>query len=192
MTALSGCHVNIASRKSLEIQAYSTTKPRNLLERKFVWKLVFSCSNTPWKWNLGRIDSFVVWILVTSSENQQLLKLTTSFIRALNNLKQEKTLYLQLFQICKKGVPLNTLHLVFVSSCLYFPACPVIRISGSQPLSGIASRSSPNCWMCFFGWSRCTMLVVRQIVVKEKRNFCWCWFSLVVDSRHTFECWLLY
>ena len=71
MTALSGCHVNIASRKSLEIQAYSTTKPRNLLERKLVWKLVFSCSNTPWKWNLGRIHSFVIWILVTSSETQQ-------------------------------------------------------------------------------------------------------------------------
>ena len=29
--------------------------------------------------------------------------------------------------------------------CLYFPACPVIRISGSQPPSTIASRSSPNC-----------------------------------------------
>ena len=89
------------------------------------------------------------------------------------------------FFCCVTVKTIYTLHLVFVSSCLYFPACPVIRISGSQPLSGIASRSSPNCWMCFFGWSRCTMLVVRQIVVKEKRNFCWCWFSLVVDSRHT-------
>ena len=71
MTALSRRLVNVASRKSLEIQSDSTTKPRNLLERKFVWKLVFNCSNTPWKWNLGRIDSFAVWILVTSSENQQ-------------------------------------------------------------------------------------------------------------------------
>ena len=44
-----GRHVNAASRKSLKIQAYSVTKPRTLLRRKFVWKLVFSCSNTPWK-----------------------------------------------------------------------------------------------------------------------------------------------
>ena len=51
---------------------YSITKPRTLLKRKFVWKLVFSCSNTSWKWNLGRIDSILVWILVTSCENQQL------------------------------------------------------------------------------------------------------------------------
>ena len=29
-------HVNAASRKSLEIQAYSITKPRTLLKRKFV------------------------------------------------------------------------------------------------------------------------------------------------------------
>ena len=29
--------------------AYSITKPRTLLKRKFVWKLVFSCSNTLWK-----------------------------------------------------------------------------------------------------------------------------------------------
>ena len=29
-------HVNAALRKSLEIQAYSITKPRNLLKRKFV------------------------------------------------------------------------------------------------------------------------------------------------------------
>ena len=36
MTALSRRHVNVASRKSLEIQADSATKPRNLLERKFV------------------------------------------------------------------------------------------------------------------------------------------------------------
>ena len=28
-------HVNVASRKSLEIQVYSTTKPRNLLEQTF-------------------------------------------------------------------------------------------------------------------------------------------------------------
>ena len=51
-------HVNAASRKSLEIQAYSISKPRTLLKRKFLWKLVFSCSNTSWKSNLGRIDSF--------------------------------------------------------------------------------------------------------------------------------------
>ena len=31
-----GPHVNDASRKSLEIQAYSITKPRTLLKRKFV------------------------------------------------------------------------------------------------------------------------------------------------------------
>ena len=58
-----GHHVNAASRNSLEIQAYSITKPRTLLKRKFVWKLVFSCSNASWKQNLGRIDSFLVWIL---------------------------------------------------------------------------------------------------------------------------------
>ena len=57
MTALLG-HVNAASRKSLAIQAYSFTKPRTLLKRKFVWKLVFSCSNASWKQNLGSIDGF--------------------------------------------------------------------------------------------------------------------------------------
>jgi len=31
-----GRHVNAASRKRLEIQAYSITKPRTLLKRKFV------------------------------------------------------------------------------------------------------------------------------------------------------------
>ena len=31
-----GRHVNAASRKSLEIQAYSITKPKTLLKRKFV------------------------------------------------------------------------------------------------------------------------------------------------------------
>ena len=49
---------------------------------------------------------------------------------------------------------------LFVSSCLYFPACPVIRISGSQPPSTIASRSSPNCWTCF----------VVEVAVR-----CWLW-----------------
>ena len=44
-----GSHVNAVSRKSLEIQAYSITKPRTLLKRKFVLKLVFSCSNSSWK-----------------------------------------------------------------------------------------------------------------------------------------------
>ena len=44
-----GRHVNTASRKSLEIQAYSIIKPRTLLKRKFVWKLVFSCCNASWK-----------------------------------------------------------------------------------------------------------------------------------------------
>ena len=44
-----GRHVNAASRKSLEIQAYSIIKPRTLLKRKFVWKLVFSCCNASWK-----------------------------------------------------------------------------------------------------------------------------------------------
>ena len=48
-SSLGGRHANAASRKSLEIQAYSITKPRTLLKRKFVGKLVFSCSNTPWK-----------------------------------------------------------------------------------------------------------------------------------------------
>ena len=57
MTALVG-HVNAASRKSLAIQAYSITKPRTLLKRTFVWKLVFSCSNASWKQNLGSIDGF--------------------------------------------------------------------------------------------------------------------------------------
>ena len=42
-----GRHVNVASRKSLEIQAHSITKPRALLKRKFVLKLFFSCFNTP-------------------------------------------------------------------------------------------------------------------------------------------------
>ena len=44
-----GRYVNAASRKSIEIQAYSITKPRTLLKRKFVWKLVFCSSNTSWK-----------------------------------------------------------------------------------------------------------------------------------------------
>ena len=35
-----GRHVNATSRKSLEIQAYPITKPRTILKRKFVWKLV--------------------------------------------------------------------------------------------------------------------------------------------------------
>ena len=63
-----GRHVNAASRKSLENQAYSITKPITLLKRKFVWKLVFSCSNGSCKQNLGKIDSFLVWFLVTSCE----------------------------------------------------------------------------------------------------------------------------
>ena len=42
-------YVNTASRKSLEIQAYSITKPRTPLKQKLVWKLVFSCSNASWK-----------------------------------------------------------------------------------------------------------------------------------------------
>ena len=44
-----GRHLNTASRKSLEIQAYSITKPRTLLKKKIVWKKVFSCSNASWK-----------------------------------------------------------------------------------------------------------------------------------------------
>ena len=39
-----GHHVNAASRKSLEIQTQSITKPRTHSERKFVRILVFSCS----------------------------------------------------------------------------------------------------------------------------------------------------
>ena len=39
----------------------------------------------------------------------------------------------------------------------------------------------PKLLNVFCCWNRCTMLVVRQIVVIEKRNFCWCWFSLVVE-----------
>ena len=66
-----GRHVNAASRKSLEIQAYSVTKSRTLSKRKFVWRLVFSWSNASWKQNLGRIDSVLVWISVTSCKNQQ-------------------------------------------------------------------------------------------------------------------------
>ena len=46
MTAHLAIYVNAASRKSLEIQAYSITKPRTLFKRKFLWKLVFSFSNT--------------------------------------------------------------------------------------------------------------------------------------------------
>ena len=42
-------HVNATSRKSLEIQALSITKPRTHSEWKFVWILVFSCSYTSWK-----------------------------------------------------------------------------------------------------------------------------------------------
>ena len=49
MTTPLGRHVNAASRKSLEIEAYSITKPRTLLKQKFVGKLVFDCSNTSWK-----------------------------------------------------------------------------------------------------------------------------------------------
>ena len=37
-------HVNVTSRKSLEIQAWSITKPRTYSGWKFVWILVFSCS----------------------------------------------------------------------------------------------------------------------------------------------------
>ena len=40
-----GRHVNAASRKNLEIQAYSNTKPRILLKQKLERQLVFSCSN---------------------------------------------------------------------------------------------------------------------------------------------------
>ena len=59
----------------------------------------------------------------------------------------------------------------FVSSCLYFPACPVIRISGSQPPSTIASRSSPNCWTCF----------VVEVDVR-----CWLWGKSSLKKRGIF------
>ena len=36
MTVSLGRHVNAATRKSLEIQAHTITKPRTLLKRKFV------------------------------------------------------------------------------------------------------------------------------------------------------------
>ena len=43
------CYVNATSRKSLEIQGQSITKPRTHSEWKFVWILVFNCSYTWWK-----------------------------------------------------------------------------------------------------------------------------------------------
>ena len=49
MTALLAVMRMRVTGKSLEIQAYSITKPRTLLRRKFVWTLVFSCSNASWK-----------------------------------------------------------------------------------------------------------------------------------------------
>ena len=58
-----------------------------------------------------------------------------------------------------------------VSSCLYFPACPVIRISGNQPPSTIASRSSPNCWTCF----------VVEVDVR-----CWLWGKSSLKKRGIF------
>ena len=74
MTALSAIFlVNAASRKSLEIQAQSITKPRTHSERKSAWILVFSCSYTSWKYSIRRINSFLVWISVTSCENPQLM-----------------------------------------------------------------------------------------------------------------------
>ena len=45
----------------------------------------------------------------------------------------------------KKKVPTDALHFVGSSGRLVSAACPVIKISGSQPHSTIASRSSPNC-----------------------------------------------
>ena len=44
-----GRQLNAASRKSLEIQAWSITKPRTHSEQKFVWILVFSRSYTSLK-----------------------------------------------------------------------------------------------------------------------------------------------
>ena len=40
-------------------------KPWTHWERKFVWILVFSCCYTLWKYNLRRINSFLVWILMS-------------------------------------------------------------------------------------------------------------------------------
>ena len=70
MTALSAVmHINATSRKNLEIQAWSLTKPRTHSEWKFVWILVFSCSYTSWKLNLRRNENYLVWILVVSGSN---------------------------------------------------------------------------------------------------------------------------
>ena len=52
------------------IQALSITKSRTRSERTFTWIVVFSCSITSWKFNHKRINGFVIWILVTSVENQ--------------------------------------------------------------------------------------------------------------------------
>ena len=54
---------------------------------------------------------------------------------------------------------------------LSFPACPVIRISGYQPPSTIASRSSPNCWTCF---------------VVEVDARCWLWGKSSLKKRGIF------
>ena len=73
-----GRHVNSASRRSLEIQAYSITKTRTHSEQNVVWVLVFSCSYTSCNLNLRKINSFLVWIFVVSSENRQLNYLITN------------------------------------------------------------------------------------------------------------------
>ena len=45
---IGGCE---QSRKSLDFQAWSITKPRTYSEWKFAWISVFSCSDTSWKVN---------------------------------------------------------------------------------------------------------------------------------------------
>ena len=66
------------------------------------------------------------------------------------------------------------------------------------PLRAISIGKSKSCFLgrgrlgprnsnhraCWEIETRGVSLVVRQIVVEKKRNFCWCWFSLVCWIRH--------
>ena len=64
---------------------------------------------------------------------------------------------------------------------LLFPSMPCDYNSWVPTSLDHSQSLVPKLLNVFCCWSCCTMLVVRQIVVKEKRNFCWRWFSLVVE-----------
>ena len=84
---------------------------------------------------------------------------------------------------------LSSSSAMFVSSCLYFPACPVIRISGSQPPSTIASRSSPNCWTCLvvevdvrcWLWGKSSLLLILIFFIVELGIFRMLIIILIVE-----------